>query len=387
MFAVDRGNAKRSVRRVYDQPPRPTFPTEKHQIPTDVLLRGLGEIIDTLEVPFAVEGINASFSKVSLVGGYHWMNSEEPSIVVPGDGARLSPGTSSLEPIFLSLNDTATLDDIDLVTDRANLRKIYRTIVGFPGNWDAEEWRIEAQCIGDTVLFTQWEEEDTVKGRDGFRGYRMGLLKQVLGTPSTASNRPAGTQMLVKYKFGKQRLLVRYSVDACLPSDDAGAAKAGSLEDMLDKLNLEEGSTSPTSGANGRSSVTVIRTERQLPPRQSLLEITTRKHSRKLDLVDTYGRLVFSQSPCLYVARHRAGDFSQYPVERITLKDRELEFEAKLQAEPMSRVAGLLSRMVDIAKEQGDVAFCFVEDRIEVRMLMDKVPLSPEAAELLGSAR
>lgn len=78
---------------------------------------------------------------------------------------------SPLTPIFAAIDDLHEnkykFEELDIVSDRNNLRKLFRWATGAT---DEKSFRIDVERAGQTCLFTRREEMDaeTVKG---FKGY------------------------------------------------------------------------------------------------------------------------------------------------------------------------------------------------------------------------
>lgn len=81
----------------------------------------------------------------------------------------MTSGFSPLTPMFAAIVDlgqTTRLRNIDLVTDRNSLRKLYRWATGVADR----DFRIDVELVGNTCLFTRREEAD-IEFIDTFRGY------------------------------------------------------------------------------------------------------------------------------------------------------------------------------------------------------------------------
>jgi hypothetical protein len=105
-----------------------------------------------------------------------WTNSN-PSRVAADSGLvyidqnahRMGFSASPLTPIFAAIDDLGGYDfsGLDLVSDRNNLRKLFRWATGVA---DEKDFRIDIELAGKTCLFTRREEKDaeTIIGFKGF---------------------------------------------------------------------------------------------------------------------------------------------------------------------------------------------------------------------------
>ena len=76
-------------------------------------------------------------------------------------GARLIPHQlSRFEPLFHALDSPTELNGVQLITDRNSLRKIYGLFT--PDRmYGPKPFRIDAQKIGNIILFARWEDPET----------------------------------------------------------------------------------------------------------------------------------------------------------------------------------------------------------------------------------
>ncbi|KAK0742584.1 hypothetical protein B0T18DRAFT_391523 [Schizothecium vesticola] len=121
------------------------------------------------------------------LASYTWRNKTAPTITVPAPRLEPDSGTvfidqnaaqcpsSPLEPLFravLAQDPDFSLRNVDLVTDRGNIRKLLRFVQGFTN----DHFRILVEVVRDgdtsTALFTRVEPKTTYTIH-GFRGYGM----------------------------------------------------------------------------------------------------------------------------------------------------------------------------------------------------------------------
>ena len=283
------------------------------------------------------------------------------------------PKTSPLEPIFLSLTHSSALTGLDLITDRNNLRKLFSFLGTPPASRDALEWRIDAECVGRTVLFTRWERNSVRKpgGAAPNRGWRYEFHATATESARKGAERSEGCHRLVRYCFGGMNVLVRFEIDASLPTESeqqhAGEESGKrpdeqSLNNLMNSLVIDRSPETPLED----SPIRIIPSNLAHPPQSSLIEIKTRKWTRALDPTDTYGQLVFSQTPHLFVGRHKDGDFGVAPIDKLDLDGEEMVAVGREQRGVMEGVRGMLEQMMEVVRERGRVSFVCREGGIAV---------------------
>ncbi|KAH6635532.1 hypothetical protein B0J18DRAFT_50160 [Chaetomium sp. MPI-SDFR-AT-0129] len=305
----------------------------------------------------------ANITNFKHIASYSWHNETAPTISVPGSPPLWSPPTttsprvdpdsgtvyidqngarspsSPLEPLFraaLVENADFSLRNIDLVTDRGNLRKLLR----FVRASSSEAFRILVEVVredgdGDintTALFTRVESQ-TVETIRGFRGYGRNFEKAYTKQPAGQS----GHHRIVGYNFGGMRCVVRYETDAYVGSD----AGLDTLVDSLGALSLSETEKTPSGLTVVRSSTTGKQPE---IPASSILEIKTRTASRVLDMAEVLPQLWASQTPKLAVGYYSSdGVFKNVEVRDMAS---EISFWEAASREDLGKLAGLLGEII-----------------------------------------
>jgi len=196
----------------------------------------------------AVEPDSTTKKHFELMASYNWVplgpKEGKAVLVVPGLPARwtppplpawLTPDTglwfidqngyrnpsSPLEPTLLSLfilQPTFDPNSLDLITDRNNLRKLFRFVRGNkPGNC-MFDFKMHIEVVNKTVLLTRWEKKSahiTAPGQfHGFgHSFEQEFTKNTKGLEeSTSHNR------IARYRFGGLNIMLRFSADAFLSS-------------------------------------------------------------------------------------------------------------------------------------------------------------------------
>lgn len=134
-----------------------------------------------------------------------WANKAPPYQVHPDDGIVFKDQngyrcpTSVLLPLITAVDKTSKVNNedfdwtaIDFVTDRNNLRKLLRWIGGNAPN----EFRIDMQLAGKTVLFNRWEN----RYREQMSGFSYGFnFEKESTTPAPGCESSTGHHRIVRY--------------------------------------------------------------------------------------------------------------------------------------------------------------------------------------------
>ncbi|KAJ7258800.1 hypothetical protein B0H12DRAFT_436750 [Mycena haematopus] len=303
--------------------------------------------VQTILIPTMIPSVGKDVAITGLesIGSYNWMNASSPTIIVPGsppewqnkatpyqvpadtgmffvdqNGFRMP--SAVLLPIMLAVDKTQEANDspgvfdwsdekIDFVTDRNGLRKLLRWIDDAGSNPTPKDFRIDTQLAGNTVLLNRWEAQTRVR----YSGYTYGFNFEKASTdPALGCEESTGHHRIVKYDLNGLKMVVRFEVDACLPTSAAKAtsmrSKVESIDDLADNLagiSLARRSEPAASSSHG---LTIINGGAMVP-HSSILELTTRTQRRaaEFDWKDAYPQLFFSQTPHHFLAVHDRGYF------------------------------------------------------------------------------
>ncbi|KAG7290748.1 hypothetical protein NEMBOFW57_000751 [Staphylotrichum longicolle] len=245
-------------------------------------------------------------------------------------------------PLFRALaieNPEYDIGDVDLVTDRNNIRKLLRFVQGS----SSKPFKIEVEIAGDkTALFTRVEEQ-TTETISGFKGYGHNFEKAYTKIPtgSTAHHR------IVGYTFGGLKCLVRHETDGYIGSrtpreltdDLSNALKGLSISKVGSPINR------PLPGA------VIVKTDGKAVDPSSTLEIKTRVAHRQLDMAEVVPQLWISQTPNLVVGYHRNGVFDNVRPRDMT--DELRRWESANQSD-LCKLAALLTKIIKVVKLSGN---------------------------------
>ncbi|EED81960.1 predicted protein [Postia placenta Mad-698-R] len=273
--------------------------------------------IKTFSKPEPVDEANIAIKDLTYIGSYNWINAKKPTIIIPGSPRiwrdrplpyRVPPDagfvfvdpnshrmpSSPLYPLFHSVDivaeesgESIVWPGVDFVTDRNGLRKLLRWINDADGS--AKPFRIDMQLAGKrTVLFSRWEKRTQGWDLDGLT------------------------------------LIVRFEVDACLPSGSsvsqpAPSTDADSLADMLSGMNVGAASQPAFIDAGASTNELDVISAGQHVPQSSIIEMTTRSKNYvdQYEWKDSYPQLYLSQTTLYYLAAHTRGDFEMVTKRRL----------------------------------------------------------------------
>ncbi|KAI5813991.1 geranylgeranyl pyrophosphate synthetase [Pyronema omphalodes] len=324
------------------------------------------------------ETVDTRKRELSVVTSYNWLDRSEPTIMVPGSPAlwdplpssiKLSPDTGlvyidqnafrhpecPLEPLFravYSKDPRFDASDIDLVTDRNNLRKLLKFVTGTP-----EDFRIKVERINGTTLFTRCEEKTSDFIRSGqFRGFGHQFEKNYT-TWSADTKGSTGHHRIIRYKFGGLKCLVRFEVDACLEFGKAAPDK-DDLTELVAGIALKEEETSAIHTRKGGNLVS----------QDSIAEIKTRAAHRQIDMLDVLPQLWFSDTQWLITAYHHGGRFNNVKKSNVEF---ELDSWERSNVRNLKKLAGLLRTIINAAKDAEDGRCSIVCQGTQLKILED----------------
>ncbi|KAH8993052.1 hypothetical protein EDB86DRAFT_1403817 [Lactarius hatsudake] len=284
---------------------------------------------------------------VKYVASYNWVDTDKPTIVVPGSPAiwtghavpfTLQPDDGSvfvdqnsarlseypMLPLFAAADaihgpkTTASPVDwptVDVITDRNGLRKLLRWLNPSPGR-EVRDFRIDIQLVGTkTLVLGRWEgrSREPPSGRTYGFGFEEATSRAAPGCP------PSGHHRAITYDMLGVKMVVRFEVDACLPTATSSVPKTtpASVDDLADALggmNIKHRTPATTKTTTSSSSpvIDIVRAGTQVP-QEALVEVTSRSvyFLDQLDWNELYPQLALSQTPALHIGVHERGVFSQ----------------------------------------------------------------------------
>lgn len=157
-----------------------------------------------------------------------WLTPDTGVFFIDQNGHRSphSPFTPALHALF-TLHPTFDPNPLDIITDCNSLRKLFRFITtrGDAAAID-KEFKIYAEAINNTVVFTRWEKETLEADTGAFRGFGH-TFEQKFTKLARGMEGTTGHNRVCRYRFGGLELLVRFSADAFLRSRDLPEGSGG----------------------------------------------------------------------------------------------------------------------------------------------------------------
>ncbi|KAF2464206.1 uncharacterized protein BDR25DRAFT_156711, partial [Lindgomyces ingoldianus] len=173
---------------------------------------------------------HAIITDFEYLASYSWLDSGLPTILVPGSPPLWSPLAgplklepdsgrvyidqnaariphAPLEPLFGAIftqNPDFEMGNVDLITDRNNIRKLLRFVDGT----SSEFFQIHVEIDGKRALFTRMEHDTTtvIQGFQGYgRNFEKACTKRATGT--------SGYYRITKFRFGGLQCVVRHETD------------------------------------------------------------------------------------------------------------------------------------------------------------------------------
>ncbi|TFY64818.1 hypothetical protein EVG20_g5820 [Dentipellis fragilis] len=327
---------------------------KQHQKQSCDLLEGLISFRPPIKTLFASDilpgDVSTDINNAEHVGSYNSTREREPTIIVPGSPPEWidHPVPFTLEPdsksrllgenphcktgtpllsLMKAVDAAGTAVDwrsIDVVTDRNILRRLMRWLVQ---SHQPKDFRIDIELGGDhTLLMNKCGPNVLLKHSKDARcfgfGFEGATTRNVEGC-----ERSTGHYRIIKYECLGLSMIVRYEVDAYLPSAVPTVAKGSSIS-----ANKQ---FSPTTIASKSTvdTLNIIHAGREIP-QSSIIEITTRSPRTRRQRAELAPRLYLSQTPFLYIGMHKDGKSwemrKKNVAEDIQMKHKEVETLQKL---------------------------------------------------------
>jgi hypothetical protein len=248
---------------------------------------------------------------------------------------------------------------LDVVTDRNNLRKIFRVI----NQGNLEPFRIDIELAGNTLLLTRWER-DSEEYITEFRGFGHEFEKAFTtkmtvprGQTTTAHHR------IIQYRLGGLQILVRFVTDAhyahlAVPPTTSND-DIDNLTSSIKSVRLEsEGHpnvllTDNTGTALATASDLRVILEGGDVSHDSLIEIKTRAKHKRIVMKHVAPQLFFAQVPHLIVAYHAGGVFQTMETMDVTADGSLDDFERDNMTELKKMVNLLETIRKEVRKVKG----------------------------------
>lgn len=227
------------------------------------------------------------------------------------------------------------MGEMDFITDRNGLRKLYRWVnqSSWTQNGLGGTFRIDIELTGRTILLQRWEvdsRQSTIGYEKNFQSYTTSQIPECEATTghhrivSFVSSFSHVVGFLTFFscfkKFGDKRILMRFAIDACLPSEGpAREDSRDSTDDLVSKSKffdiprLPEIQQIPTF----KGGFLTVKTAGKLVPQESIIELKTRGRGTRTCYDEVYVQSLIAGISNVYIGRHNSGNF--YEVEKTTL--------------------------------------------------------------------
>lgn len=273
-----------------------------------------------------------SLVRVDHLASYNWIEAETPTITVPGCPAlwlnkrgrqRIKQDSgwvviaqnadrhpeSPLEPLFralLLMQPTFRLKNMDVITDRNNLRKLLTFVDPHSSKYAIEEFTIDVEVVNQTVLFARTEiATREFIGPTEFRGYGHEFER---ANTSEVIEGSTGHHRIIHYKLGDLNILLRCEVDGYVGSATPTKENVYALASMAKALGLDK---------DCQTKLKILIKGKIVNP-MSTLEIKTRALHKPLSVADVAPQLWLSSTCKLVRAYHNKGVFAPSVVEDVT---------------------------------------------------------------------
>ncbi|CAK7224500.1 hypothetical protein SCUCBS95973_005538, partial [Sporothrix curviconia] len=265
---------------------------------------------------------------------------------------------SPLEPLFRALytvHPSFDINDVDVVMDRNNLRKILSFVDPASSRNGVEPFTIDVEVNNATVVFCRVETATTeFIGPNDFHGYGHEFEKAYTTETTPGST---GHHRIISYRFGGMHCIVRYKTDAYVedtatpPTRSDKATDSNSNDDLsglLSSLSLAQANRPSAKEATALpgSKLRVTRQGHSVLP-GSTLEIKTRVAHRRLEFSGVAPQLWFSQTPKLVRAYHI------FEVPRVEDVVKDVKRWERANQVHLRKLAALISRLLQVVKEHG----------------------------------
>ncbi|KAL1960657.1 hypothetical protein VTO42DRAFT_7236 [Malbranchea cinnamomea] len=351
------------------------------------------------------DSTQVTLSGYEFLSSYNWADKEAPTIYVPGappafkskqlpfhvtkdqgaffvDQNTFRCSRYPAEALFRSLavmQPNLDMRDIDLVTDRNNLRKLLH----FVSQTVDRSFRIDVKFHGGVVFFSRWEPElrQTILSGQNL-GFGHGFEREVTAFDEEISDSTAHHRV-VRYSLGGIRCLVRYEADAYWegngeerggkgpvvgnegdPGETDGQIGREEADGVLDSFESMRAATPEDTQV---ASVKVLHRGRLVPP-SAVAELKTRAIYRTFDLKTAIPQLWFAQTPNILVGYHYKGQFKK--IQKISVKPKFQKWE-KENKRDLRKLVCLIEKIMELSRQsydRGYIVVCEVDDPFHLRI-------------------
>ena len=277
------------------------------------------------------------------------------------------------EPIFQALSAVGSgfrFDDVDLVTNRNNLRKLWKWVEGGARH----SFRIDLDIIKDTLFMTRWEANDsTLRSGSHTPGYGSNFEK-TCSTQKDGLRDSTDHHRVVRYALGPLECVVRSEVDAYyMTSGESRSPECISEEPQFHSVDHLTEDYKPT----------MVQYRGHEVPATTTLEIKSCQGRPSLERF--MPQLWFSRTPSLMVGYHHKGTFTR--TEKWDAGSNFSTWESRHQ-EDLRRLVGLIIELRRIVRAtKAPCAVIYQKERkskhtnsaLKIYKRIGKMPVLPDS--------
>ncbi|KAK1144189.1 hypothetical protein N8T08_005602 [Aspergillus melleus] len=343
----------------------------------DRLFQGLGEQLGeiTLNAIRPAEGEAVTKAGLQVLTSYNllwkgsmvvpgfppiWHPANAPKKVKPDKGTYLMDPARHwypkfpLEPLFRALRITKPemrLNNVDLITDRRNLR----LLLDFVGGRTQKPFRIGVGVFKNTILFSCASDRRAMIRARNFQGHGYEFEKVYTRRPSLL-NHSHTHHRVISYTIGDVRTVLRYEADGCTASGKG-----------LSRQSI------PSSSGKSSTGTQICKWGALVDPSQ-IIEIKTGPIRRRLNDAKTLEQLWLADTPILCSGRYdESGLFTDVTQENCLESGKLSEWEKGHQTK-LQKLAALLRLIVNTAHSAlwDECALVASEGRLKIFDLADQ---------------
>ncbi|KUJ21236.1 uncharacterized protein LY89DRAFT_665681 [Mollisia scopiformis] len=194
-----------------------------------------------------------SIKECKFLASYNWIKADVASIYVPGTPARWSPPALPFTiapdseqdehrrlitaprwaPFFASMlimQPNYPLGEIDLVTDRSSLRRLFEWVCS---SSTEDSWRLDANIVEGTMFLSKWVKSFGRFIGPGHSGYGFGFEKACLKFEGDV-NDSSSHHRILEYELGGLKCLVQSEADGYVADNNTQAESGESSNSRTD---------------------------------------------------------------------------------------------------------------------------------------------------------
>lgn len=354
------------------------------------------KVLDSLPLPR-----DAFITDVQHLASYNWLESQAPTIVVPGcppawnsdattktlpkdsgitfiaqNEARLPE--SPMEPAIRAINvenPNFKFDNAQLICDRSDIRKLLSFVSSqttFNGKCDP--FKIRAEAVGEIVLLCRKADKVTEDARDATHSSWNSNFEKAYTTATVHGS--TGHYRVVNYHFNGINMIVRHELDAykAVEAHAVGSVDGPRRVEQAAAIQPLVPADDRTVTAGPISRLSIVKAGERVSL-DSTLMIKTRYEGKSLGIQQVGPQLWISQTPNLVTGYHKSGRFTAPRVEDYAHQVRDWEKSSQYR---LRVLAALITKIMLAVKRLGKAIISYDATKDELAI----VP-APDSGNLL----